>query len=87
MNFVHHAQCNATLTSEEEGVKSLPVTRGKMGEVEVVRSYWRPTKEELKQLNKLGCVAMTMVGTTHAPVRLDVVPMQYAPIDTTNTSR
>ena len=38
----------------------------------VVKSYWRPTPEELAALNAGGLVALSVVGTTMPPVALEV---------------
>lgn len=75
MKFVKHSQCNTELCSLDIDIPPLPVTRGKLGESEVVRSYWRPTQRELFDLNHFGVVAVTLIGQTHAPIRLDVVPL------------
>lgn len=79
MEFYNHPDCNDTLTApvgEEDSVAHLPVTRGMVGNPpisKVVRSYWVPTEAELILLQTgRYCVALTLMGTTHAPVRLDV---------------
>lgn len=37
-------------------------------------SVWKPDAEELAALNAGGCVALTVLGTDHPPVSVDVVP-------------
>jgi hypothetical protein len=79
VEFYKHPDCNDTLSpalGDEDVVAKLPVTRGKVGEpplIKVVRSYWVPTEAELILLQTgRYCVALTLLGETHAPVRLDV---------------
>lgn len=78
MFFYDHPDCNGTLTApkgEEDRVEALPVTRGLMGVCPVVRSYWVPSLDELNQLRSGEfCIAFTIVGQTHSPIRMDVVP-------------
>lgn len=79
MEFYNHPDCNAYLTApegEDENVVRLPVTRGLVGTppiLKVVRSYWVPSEAELMLLNSgRYCIAFTVMGDTHAPIRLDV---------------
>lgn len=79
MQVYEHPDCNTSLHAplgEEDSVASLPVTKGRVGtenQVQVVRSYWVPTEAELILLSTgRYCVALTVIGTTHAPVRIDV---------------
>lgn len=37
-----------------------------------MESYWKPSKEELVMLNNGGFVKLTIVGTTHPPVSVEV---------------
>lgn len=81
MDPVVHKHCNDTLTpGANPNTVSLPVARGLMGALRVVRSYWVPTAEELKILNKTGCVAFTVMGQTHPPIRVDAVPLEFKSI-------
>lgn len=79
MEFYKHPDCNTTLQApegQEDSVANLPVTQGRVGEerqIQVVRSYWVPTEAEMLLLSTgRYCVALTLIGTTHAPVRVDV---------------
>lgn len=77
MEIYDHPQCNTTLNpakGDEQSVEALPVCKGNMGVIPVVRSYWVPTDAELMLLlNGQHCIALSIVGHTHAPIRLDVV--------------
>lgn len=53
--------CNAVAITVME-IEGLPL----------VKSYWRPTEEELAALNAGGLVALSVVGSTMPPVALDV---------------
>lgn len=80
MNHYEHRLCNGELApadgDAEQGVDTLPVQRGKIkgSDILVVRSFWRPTAEELALLNADGAVMLTVFGGTHAPLRVDAVP-------------
>lgn len=81
MEIYNHPDCNGVLNpavGDEQHVVSLPVSRGTMDmgpiPVSVVRSFWVLTTDELKMLMEgRGVVAATLVGRTHAPIRLDIV--------------
>jgi hypothetical protein len=75
VNFCHHRQCNSALVpaeGTEDNVLTLPVQRGTLRGVEVVRSFWQPSPDELKVLNQGGYVALTVHGSTHPPLNLGV---------------
>lgn len=66
---------------KSQGYLALPVRDEKMkvvfpdGREEVLpamASAWEPTPEELAQLNAGGSVRLTVVGTAHPPVRVEV---------------
>lgn len=75
-----HRLCNAELPpaeGDEDSVDTLNVQRGKIKGTDVIvtRSYWKFTLEELAQINNDGCVCLTVFGSTHAPLRLDAMPL------------
>lgn len=79
MEFYDHPDCNTKLKpaeGDEESVAVLPVTQGKVGpnhEFDVTRSYWVPTEAELILLSTgRYCIALTVMGRTHPPIRMDV---------------
>lgn len=82
MQFYDHPQCNTTLNpavGDESSVAALPVCKGNMGIIPVVRSYWVPTQEEMQLLaSGQFCIALSIVGQTHAPIRLDVVDAEVS---------
>lgn len=51
---------------------AVAITTLKVDGLPVVKSYWRPTKEELSALNAGGLVALSVVGSTMPPVALEV---------------
>lgn len=83
MRHFAHKLCNTELLPPEgaKDVEPLFVTRGTMshgdGEVRVVRSYWKPSPEDLAELNKGGCITLTLIGDTHAPLFLGVAKTEY----------
>lgn len=78
MNKIQHRSNNGVLGAPggwnqgELPVGALPITRSEVGGVEVVISYWKPTTEELAQLNAGHAVALYVVGKTMPPVQLAV---------------
>lgn len=55
-------------------VGALPITRTEVNGVPAVISYWRPSAEELAQLNAGGAVVLWVIGDTMPPVALEVEP-------------
>lgn len=79
MEFYEHPDCNTRLMApagEEDSVAALPVTQGFVGpekNLPVTRSYWVPSEADLILLQTgRYCIALTVMGATHAPVRVDV---------------
>jgi hypothetical protein len=70
-------QCTRTL-GKSQGYLGLPIrdviihdkTSGQM--IQAMQSTWEPTPNELENLNKGARVILTIVGTGHPPVMLDV---------------
>jgi hypothetical protein len=54
---------------------ALAITRSEYGGMLVVKSYWRPSAEELAVLNAGGSVELAVLGHTMAPVMLSVDPL------------
>lgn len=83
MNFVEHPSCNALLKKPEawdpdvQGVNCEDL-RVFVSQIEdtgmmVIRSYWKPTEEEIMQLAKGAYIALEVFGEVHPPVALEVV--------------
>lgn len=53
---------------------ALAITRGVEDGLPVVASFWRPSAEELAQLQAGALVRLSIVGNAMPPVRLDVEP-------------
>lgn len=80
MNHFQHRLCNATLApaeGDEDSVDTLHVQRGKIKGTDLIvtRSFWQPTPEELALLNEGGAVCLQVFGHSHAPLRIDAVPL------------
>lgn len=77
MDILNHRLCNTVLLGDpDEGVADLPITRGKLPDgILCVRSYWKPSPEELADLNANGCIILSVFGSTHPPLRMDVAPV------------
>ena len=81
MEIFHHPKyVNAVLRApaDRPEVVDLPIHRTEvdLGDgvaPHIVESFWKPTPEELAQLNANGCVVLTVWGITMAPVYLGVV--------------
>ena len=68
-NSVLGAPPNTTI----EQCSALPITRIEYGDgTQAVASYWRPSAEELKLLQQGALVCLTILGTTHAPLKIEV---------------
>ncbi len=56
-----------------EQCEGLPITRAHYADgTEIVISYWMPDADELARLNAGKAVAISIWGTTHAPIWLGV---------------
>lgn len=76
MNHINHALCNTSLLpaeGDEKDVDTLRVQRGTFQGHNCVRSFWTPTAEELLTILEGGHVCLTVLGNTHAALRLDVI--------------
>jgi len=71
MNTHQHPSCNFVLDPPkgDTDCRPLPILRmTDTGGLPVVVSFWKPTPEELAQLNAGGVVALHVWGRTHAPL-------------------
>lgn len=82
MEPFRHRLCNSILgkpaqdhvaAGNKVNVDDLPVLQGLIGGMPVNQSYWRPTAAEVAKLNRDGCIAVTILGPTHAPIKLEVI--------------
>lgn len=77
MDHFKHRLCNAALApaqGDEDSVDTLNVQQGTLGGAVVTRSFWKPSAEELAMLLSGGCVMLSVLSRTHAPLRLDTIP-------------
>jgi hypothetical protein len=78
MNRIQHPSNNAVLGApagwgqKELPCSALPITRTECEGIPAVVSFWKPTVEELAQLNAGGSVALWVIGQTMPPVSLTV---------------
>lgn len=76
MNHIKHPLCNDKLLpplGEEETVDTLYIQRGSSDGVMCVRSFWTLTPQELRCASQGGVVALSVLGRTHPPLRLEVM--------------
>lgn len=80
MNRVQHPTNNAVLGApagwDQKALPcdALPITRCEMDGIPVVVSYWKPTAQELADLNAGQHIALSVIGVTMPPVALFVAP-------------
>lgn len=75
MRFHQHASTNTLLTAPmglEGEVDTMPVTRSDLGGIHTMQSFWRPDEFELAALNRGSSVMLTILGTFHPPVKVEV---------------
>lgn len=75
MKHFKHPLCTGVLGAppgQEDNVDALPIQRGSYEGYACVRSFWKPSDVELRCLNAGAPVALTVLGNTHAPLRVDV---------------
>lgn len=56
----------------DEQCQPLPVSVINTGIGATITSFWKPTPEELEALNANGVVMVTVLGTLHPPVEINV---------------
>ncbi|MCK4121397.1 hypothetical protein HFK83_03305 [Ralstonia pseudosolanacearum] len=80
MQRVQHPTNNSVLGAPEGWdqsvlpVGAMPITRTEVNGVPAVASYWKPSADELAQLNAGGSVALWVLGPTMPPVAVEVEP-------------
>jgi len=78
MNRAQHSSNNAVLGApngwEQDTIPcdALPITRTEMDGMPVVACFWRPSKDELAQLQAGALVAVWCVGNTVPPMNVGV---------------
>lgn len=78
MQRIQHPSNNSVLGAPEGWnqsslpVGALPITRTEVNGVPTVVSYWRPSAEELAQLQGGASVALWVIGGTMPPVAVEV---------------
>ncbi len=76
MNIHKHWSCNDVLnpaSGDEGDVAPLPINRRELNNCRVTSSFWKPTADELLWLQSGGVVMLSVLSSSHAPVRVDVV--------------
>jgi hypothetical protein len=80
MDFVSHPSNNLLLGAPSDWDQSktscgaLPATRMEVDGNPVIVSFWKPTADELQQLQAGGTVALWVYGTSHPVVAVGVEP-------------
>lgn len=80
MQRTQHPSNNSVLGAPEGwdqsvlSVGAMPITRTEVNGVPAVASYWKPSADELAQLNAGGSVALWVLGPTTPPVAVEVEP-------------
>jgi len=78
MNKTQHPTNNGALGAPKDwGQKdlscgALPITRTEIGHLAAIKSYWKPTKKELIDLNNGAPVCLWVLSDKMAPVALSV---------------
>lgn len=78
MNRTQHPSNNAVLgapagwSQAELPVNALPITRTEVGGKPAVVSFWRPTAEEIADINAGAYVALWVLGSTMPPIAIQV---------------
>lgn len=78
MNKIQHPSNNGVLGAPagwdqgELPCNALPITRTHVGDLPAVVSYWRPSGEELAELNAGAAIALWVVGVTMPPAMMEV---------------
>ena len=85
MNHVKHPQTNFVFTAPPgmQDCDDLNVVRATVQnepDTKLIMSYWKPTAEELAELNFGGHVRLTIVGQGMPPVALSVVDAKLTSI-------
>lgn len=75
MDHCRTPACNSKLighhlSTPERPIDDLHIERVKEHDCDLVRSFWRPSDEELLKLVRGGFVMLEVLGATHPPVRL-----------------
>lgn len=76
MQIHNHWSCNDTLNpaiADADTVAPLPVNRRDVDGYHVTSSFWKPEPDELLWLQNGGVVMLSVLSSSHAPVRVDVV--------------
>ena len=78
MDFYQSKHCNSVLAAPPgvsiEECRALPVRRAVYDNGQpVVQSFWKPSAEELKQLQEGGSIVFTAWGYNHPPISLGVL--------------
>lgn len=77
MNKFQHSSCNDVLAAPPgfaiDECAALPVLRHRAEDgTHLVSSFWRPNPGELESLVRGNGACVTVMGLTHAPLRVDV---------------
>ena len=80
MRILKHRDTTRTL-GEAQGYLPLHIVDKRYADsnTPLMVSYWKPSPQELSQLNAGAAVALTVLGTQHPPVMIGVLPCPEAP--------
>lgn len=74
MEPVHHSTCNMVLVGDGKDVRNIPAcyVTNPDGSFNSIASFWKPTDEELAELNRGGVMTLYILDTKIPPVWLAV---------------
>lgn len=75
MDPVETSGTNLTYRGNGDDVGDLPCVRLEPG---VIASFWRPTPEELEELNRGGVFRVTVMTEPIPPFAVEVLPLEAA---------
>lgn len=75
MDPVDTSGCNMTYKGDGDTVGDLPCQRVEPG---VISSFWRPTPDELAELNRGGVFRVTVMTEPIPPFAVEVLPLEAA---------
>lgn len=71
MKAVSTAKTQAVI-GEAQGYEGLPICRGTIDGVPFIETAWEPSPDELAALQRGKRVVVTILGTQHPPIKLEV---------------
>lgn len=78
MSPLNHPLCNDRLAGPPGAphIPGLHIQRYEFEGVPITASFWKPSPEELLELNAGGCIALHVMSRTHAPISVRTEPAE-----------